>query len=130
MAQATIQRSTSTRNGTKAMHITLEVPDSFSELPAQQQENIKKGIEARLQTEFEMYQFEELKNKRIYSPENERILQEGIRMAKEDIANGITREEAFQKLDSVMDEIGNQLNKNPQYQEFLKEIEELDKQHK
>ena len=111
------------------MHITLQVPDDFRNLPTQKQESIKKGIEARLQTEFEMHHLEELKRKRIYSPENEKILQNAINMAKADIAKGVSRKESFQQLDRVMQKIGDQLNENPKYQEFLKEIEELDQQH-
>ncbi len=110
MAQSTIQRGSSTRNGTEIMRITLEVPDNIQSLLPHEQESIAQALELELQLRLS-----NMITGKTYKPENIRIMKEAIKMSNEMKAKGTTRKEAFKQFREVLDEIDNQINKSSHF---------------
>ncbi len=88
--------------GKSKMEITIHVPDVFKNLTSLEQKEIITSTEARLETELLLSRI--CKRKK-HTFENQRIIREAMQKAQEWREQGISREQTFDELEQVVEEI-------------------------
>ena len=89
------------------MQITLTISDSFSHLPTQRQEELRKWTETRLELELELAEKESTGE---YDEATTRIIRNAMQGVSTDIARGVSKEESFVELQSLLENFHQQVH--------------------